>query len=212
MKDIAHIWQEESHLKREPRLALAKKHLKDLATNFQKALFQNQNFTMNVWYVWRKLKTAHNRNIIILTVKHGDGSIMLQGCETGEGVRTEGRMNGAKQRKIWEKNLTVCRKSEKGSDTNIWTGKWPKAQGQSYSGGACKEEGDCPRKSWPKSNWDPLECPACASAKTNLVLPLLMHLQRGGGRGEIPKSRDSSFVKIYPKRLAAVFAADTGGL
>ena len=59
--------------------------------------------------IWHKLNTAHRPKNAIPTVKHGGGSIMLWGyfssAGTGALVRMEGKMDGAKYRKIREENL-----------------------------------------------------------------------------------------------------------
>ena len=60
-------------------------------------------------YVWCTPNTALHTKNTILTVKHGSGSIMLLGCfssaGTGALVRGEGKMDGAKYRKVQEENL-----------------------------------------------------------------------------------------------------------
>ena len=61
------------------------------------------------YYVWRKLNTAHHLKNTIPIVKHGVGGIMLWGCfssaGTGALVRIEGKIDGAKHRKILQENL-----------------------------------------------------------------------------------------------------------
>ena len=53
--------------------------------------------------------TAHHPKNTIPIVKHGGGNIMLWGCfssaGTGVRVRIEGKMDGAKHRKILQENL-----------------------------------------------------------------------------------------------------------
>ena len=60
-------------------------------------------------YVWYKPSTALQPKNTIPTVKHGGGSIMLWGCFSSAGagalVRIEGKMDGAKYRKIREEIL-----------------------------------------------------------------------------------------------------------
>ena len=60
-------------------------------------------------YIWNKPNTAHHPKNTIPTGKHGGGYIMLWGCFSSAGtwvlVRIEGKMDGAKHRKILEENL-----------------------------------------------------------------------------------------------------------
>ena len=64
---------------------------------------------MQKHYVWRKPNTSHHPKNTIPTVKHGGGSIMFGGCFSSAGtkalVRIEGKMDGAKYRKIQKENL-----------------------------------------------------------------------------------------------------------
>ena len=67
--------------------------------------------------VWHITNTAQHPKNTIPTVKHGGGSIMLWRCfssgGTGALVRIEGKMDGAKYRKIREKNLLPSARKKK---------------------------------------------------------------------------------------------------
>ena len=72
-------------------------------------------------YVWQITSTAHHSEHTVPTVKHGGGSIMLWGCfssaGTGKMVRADGKMDGAKNGAILEKNLL-----ESGKDLRLGGG------------------------------------------------------------------------------------------
>lgn len=98
------------------RLSFAKTHLEDSKATWKKVLWSEETkielFGLNAKrYVWRKSNTAHHPNNTIPKVKHGGGNIMLWGCfsaaGTGELVRIEGKMDGAKYRQILEENLLL---------------------------------------------------------------------------------------------------------
>ena len=59
--------------------------------------------------IWCKSNTPHHPKNTIPTVKHGGGSSMLLGCFSSAGtealVSIEGKMDGAKYRKILEENV-----------------------------------------------------------------------------------------------------------
>ena len=68
-------------------------------------------------YVGANPNTAHHPKNTIPTVKQGDGSIMLWECfssaGTGALIRIEGKMDGAKYRKILEENLLTSERKLK---------------------------------------------------------------------------------------------------
>ena len=95
----------ESHLRK------AINHSRDSEDMWQKVLWLNKTW-MEVFgqnakcYVWHKPNTAHHPKNTIPTLKHGGGSIMFCGrfssARIGALVRIEGKMDGAKYRKILE--------------------------------------------------------------------------------------------------------------
>ena len=98
-------------------LRCAINHSGDSEAMWQKVLWSDETkmelFGLNAKrFVWCKLNTAHHPKNTITTVKHGGGSIMLWECFSSAGtvalVRIEGKMDGAKYRKILEKNLLLC--------------------------------------------------------------------------------------------------------
>ena len=100
--------QEGSHYSKKPTLSpicgVQINQSRDSETTWQKVLWSDETkmelFDLNAKrYVWRKPNTAHHPKNTIPTVKHGGGSIMLWGV-TGALVRIEGKMDGAKYRKI----------------------------------------------------------------------------------------------------------------
>ncbi|MBN3286977.1 TCB1 transposase, partial [Polyodon spathula] len=100
------------HLK--AHLELARKHESDPVAIWEKVLWSDETkvelFGQNSKrYVWRKPNTAHASRHTIPTVNNGGGSSMLWGCfssaGTGHLVTTEGRMDGAKYRKILQEHL-----------------------------------------------------------------------------------------------------------
>ncbi|KAK3556293.1 hypothetical protein QTP70_007047 [Hemibagrus guttatus] len=95
-------------------LEFAKTHLKDSQTMSNKILWSDETkielFGLNgKRHVWRNPCTAHHLANIILTLKHGGGSIMLWECfsaaGTGRLVRVKGKMNAAIYRDILDENL-----------------------------------------------------------------------------------------------------------
>ena len=93
----------------ESHLRSAKNDSGDSETMWQKVLWSDETkmeiFGLNAkCYIWGKPSTTHHPKNTIPTVKHGGGSIMLWGCSssaaTGALVRIEGKMDGAKYRKI----------------------------------------------------------------------------------------------------------------
>ena len=86
-------------------LEFAKKHLKDYVTVRNKIFWSDETkielFGLNYKrHVWRKSGTTYHQPNTIPAVKHGGGSIMLEGCfsvaGTGELVRVDGKLNRAK--------------------------------------------------------------------------------------------------------------------
>ena len=95
-------------------MEFAKKHLHDTAGMWRNVLWADKTkielFRLNSkCYVWHKPNTTPHPVNIIPTVKNGGGSIMLWGCfssaGTGELVRMEGMIDGAKYRRIFDENL-----------------------------------------------------------------------------------------------------------
>ncbi|KAF7640539.1 hypothetical protein LDENG_00040270, partial [Lucifuga dentata] len=57
-------------------------------------------------YIWCKTNTAFQKKNIILTVKHGGGSVMVWGCFASSGPgRIDGTMNSALYQKILKENV-----------------------------------------------------------------------------------------------------------
>ncbi|KAF7652587.1 hypothetical protein LDENG_00094690, partial [Lucifuga dentata] len=58
-------------------------------------------------YIWRKPSTAHHHGNTILALEHGSGRVKFWGSSAGTGdlVRIEGSLDGAKYRLILEKSL-----------------------------------------------------------------------------------------------------------
>ena len=102
-------------------LRYAKIHSGDSEAMWQKVLWSDktkmEHFGQNAKrYSWCKPNTAHHPKNTIPTLKHGGDSIMLWGCfssaGTGALVRIEGKMDGAKYRKIQRgKPAARCQKA-----------------------------------------------------------------------------------------------------
>ena len=88
-------------------LKFANEHLDDPEDAWEKVMWSDETkielFGINsTRHVWRKRNAEYNPKIIIPTVKHGGGNLMLWGCFSVKGTgrlhRIEGRMNGAMYR------------------------------------------------------------------------------------------------------------------
>jgi hypothetical protein len=105
-------------------LEFAKRHLKDSQTMRNKILWSDEtkieHFGLNAKrHVWRKPGT-------IPAVKYGGGSIVLSGCfsaaGTGRLFRFEGKMNGAKYRKVLDEKSS---RTQTGAKVHTATGQQP---------------------------------------------------------------------------------------
>ena len=99
-------------------------------------------------YVWRKPHTAHDPKSTIPTVKHGGGSTMLWGCFSSAGigalVMLQGKMDGAKYKKILGKPAAPCKKAEIWTEVHLSAWQRPEAHRQSSTGVAKEQKDKCP--------------------------------------------------------------------
>ncbi|KAF7645836.1 hypothetical protein LDENG_00197530 [Lucifuga dentata] len=89
------------------RLTFAKKHLENILwTDETKVELFGRCASR---YIWRKTNTAFQKKNIILTVKHGGGSVMVWGCFAASGpgrlAIIDGTMNSALYQKILKENV-----------------------------------------------------------------------------------------------------------
>ena len=104
-------WQEESHCSNKA-MQFATSHVGDATNMWRKVPWSDEKtevFGVNAKrYVWQKTNSAHHPGHTIPTMKHCGGSIMLCGCVssagTGNLVRVDGKMDGAKYRTILEQD------------------------------------------------------------------------------------------------------------
>ncbi|MBN3286955.1 TCB1 transposase, partial [Polyodon spathula] len=210
------------HLK--ARLEFARKHESDPAAMWEKVLWSDETkielFGQNSKrYVWRKPNTAHASRHTIPTVKYGGGSIMLWGCfssaGTGHLVTIEGRMDGAKYRKILQENLLQSTKKLKlGRNFTFQQDNDPKRKAKATLEWLKNKKLNVLQ--WPSQSPDlnPIE---------NLwhYLKIAVHKCRPTNRNNLEQICQEEWAKItptlcaklvhtYPKRLKAVIAAKGG--
>ncbi|MBN3279959.1 TCB1 transposase, partial [Polyodon spathula] len=210
------------HLK--ARLEFARKHESDAAAMWEKVLWSDEtkieNFGQNSKrYVWRKPNTAHASRHTIPTVKYGGGSIMLWGCfssaGTGHLVTIEGRMDGAKYRKILQENLLQSAKKLKlGRKFTFQQDNDPKHKAKATLEWLKNKKVNVLQ--WPSQSPDlnPIE---------NLwhYLKIAVHKRRPTNLNNLEQICQEEWAKItptlcaklvhtYPKRLKAVIAAKGG--
>ncbi len=144
---------------------LTKQNTKSSLTFARTYLYYPQDFWANIlWYelfgrcvsryIWSKTNTGFHQKNIILTVKHGGGSVTVWGCfaDSGPGwlAIIDGTMNSALYQKIMKKNVqpSVC--DLKLKRTWVMQQEWRK---QNEGFGVAKS------KSRLKSDWDAVAWP-----------------------------------------------------
>ncbi|MBN3276205.1 TCB1 transposase, partial [Polyodon spathula] len=210
------------HLK--ARLEFARKHESDPAAMWEKVLWSAETkielFGQNSKrYMWCKPNTAHVSRHAIPTVKYGGGSIMLWGCfssaGTGHLVTIEGRMDGAKYRKILQENLFQSAKKLKlGRKFTFQQDNDPKHKAKATLEWLKNKKVNVLQ--WPSQSPDlnPIE---------NLwhYLKIAVHKRRPTNLNNLEQICQEEWAKItltlcaklvhtYPKRLKAVIAAKGG--